>query len=336
MNNQTSSLEFSHFPVMLNEVLKISSPSTKEKFIDCTFGGGGYSKEILKFSGTNVLAIDRDKKVLAEAKNIEKKYPKRFKFHQLKFSKLETISTGNVDVVIFDLGLSSIQLDDFNRGFSFKSNKKLNMTMGLNEISALDVINNLSEADLKQVIKILGDEKEASKIAKNIVNHRNTKKIKNTNELVKIIEKSKKKNYSNKINPCTKTFQALRIFVNKEITELINGIINATKKLKPGGKILVISFHSIEDRIVKYFFTNFSKNKSRPSRYLPENQVFDTALFDQYKNRVLRPSNEEIKQNNRSRSAKLRFAVRSRNNFEYPSDLIKKFKNYLNLESINV
>ena len=159
MNNQTSSLEFSHFPVMLNEVLKISSPSTKEKFIDCTFGGGGYSKEILKFSGTNVLAIDRDKKVLAEAKNIEKKYPKRFKFHQLKFSKLETISTGNVDVVIFDLGLSSIQLDDFNRGFSFKSNKKLNMTMGLNEISALDVINNLSEADLKQVIKILGDEK---------------------------------------------------------------------------------------------------------------------------------------------------------------------------------
>ena len=336
MNNQTSSLEFSHFPVMLNEVLKISSPSTKEKFIDCTFGGGGYSKEILKFSGTNVLAIDRDKKVLAEAKNIEKKYPKRFKFHQLKFSKLETISTGNVDVVIFDLGLSSIQLDDFNRGFSFKSNKKLNMTMGLNEISALDVINNLSEADLKQVIKILGDEKEASKIAKNIVNHRNTKKIKNTNELVKIIEKSKKKNYSNKINPCTKTFQALRIFVNKEITELINGIINATKKLKPGGKILVISFHSIEDRIVKYFFTNFSKNKSRPSRYLPENQVFDTALFDQYKNRVLRPSNEEIKQNNRSRSAKLRFAVRSRNNFEYPSDLIKKFKNYLDLESINV
>ena len=336
MDNQTSSLEFSHFPVMLNEVLKISSPSTKEKFIDCTFGGGGYSKEILKFSGTNVLAIDRDKKVLAEAKNIEKKYPKRFKFHQLKFSKLETISTGNVDVVIFDLGLSSIQLDDFNRGFSFKSNKKLNMTMGLNEISALDVINNLSEADLKQVIKILGDEKEASKIAKNIVNHRNTKKIKNTNELVKIIEKSKKKNYSNKINPCTKTFQALRIFVKKEITELISGIINATKKLKPGGKILVISFHSIEDRIVKYFFTNFSKNKSRPSRYLPENQVFDTALFDQYKNRVLRPSNEEIKQNNRSRSAKLRFAVRSRNNFEYPSDLIKKFKNYLDLESINV
>ena len=208
--------------------------------------------------------------------------------------------------------------------------------MGLNEITALDVINNLSESDLKRVIKILGDEKEASKIAKNIVYHRNLKKIENTNDLVKIIEKSKKKNYSSKINPCTKTFQALRIFVNKEITELIKGIINATKKLKPGGKILIISFHSIEDRIVKYFFTNFSKNKSRPSRYFPETKVIDTALFEQYKNKILRPSNQEINQNNRSRSAKLRFATRSKNNFEYPFDLIKKFENYLDLESINV
>ena len=186
------------------------------------------------------------------------------------------------------------------------------------------------------MIKILGDEKEASKIAKNIINHRNTNKIKNTNELVRIIEQSKKKNNLSKINPCTKTFQALRIFVNKEITELINGIINATKKLKPGGKILVISFHSIEDRIVKYFFTNFSKNRSRSSRYLPETQFVDTALFEQYKNKILRPSNREIIQNNRSRSAKLRFAIRSKNNFEYPNDLIKKFKNYLDLESINV
>ena len=336
MNIQTSSLEFPHFPVMLNEVLKISSPSTRKKFIDCTFGGGGYSKEILKYSKTSILAIDRDNKVLVEAKKLEKKYPKRFKFNQIKFSQLENVSIDNVDNIIFDLGLSSIQLDNFDRGFSFKSNKRLNMTMGLNEISALEAINNLSESDLKRVIKILGDEKEASKIAKNIVNHRNKKKINNTNELVKIIEKSKKKKYSNKINPCTKTFQALRIFVNKEITELINGIINATKKLKPGGKILIVSFHSIEDRIVKYFFTNFSKNKSRPSRYLPENKIIDTALFEQYKNRILRPSIEEINRNNRSRSAKLRFAIRSKNDFEYPFDLIKKFNNYLDLESINV
>ena len=133
-------------------------------------------------------------------------------------------------MIIFDLGLSSIQLNDLERGFSFKSNKDLNMTMGLNKISAFEALNNLSETDLKMVIRILGDEKEAPTIAKNIVKYRKVKKIINTTDLVKIIEKSKKKNLFNKINPCTKTFQALRIFVNKEITELINGIINATKK----------------------------------------------------------------------------------------------------------
>jgi|TARA_B100001093_G_scaffold500487_1_gene551008 16S rRNA (cytosine1402-N4)-methyltransferase len=335
MNNQNLSLEFSHFPVMLKEVIKVSSPSTSKKFIDCTFGGGGYSKEILKFSDTYVQAFDRDKNTLPIAKKLEKKFPQRFKFYQIKFSQLDTVTKDNVDVVIFDLGLSSIQLDDLERGFSFKSNKKLNMTMGLNEFSALDVINNLSETDLKLVIKILGDEKEASKIAKNIVKNRNTKKITSTSELADIIEKSKKKNYSNKINPCTKTFQALRIFVNKEITELINGVINATKKLSPGGKILVISFHSIEDRIVKYFFTNFSKNKSRPSRYLPENRFIETALFEEYKNKILLPSKNEIIKNRRSRSAKLRFAIRSKNKFEHPVDLIKKFKKYLDLEAIN-
>jgi len=335
MNNQISSLEFSHFPVMLNEVLKISSLSLNKSFIDCTFGGGGYSKEILKFSNTTVLAIDRDKKAFKVAKELEKKFPHRFKFYQKKFSQLETISKENVDIVIFDLGLSSIQLDDLERGFSFKSNKKLNMTMGLNEISALDAINNLSEKDLKLIIKILGDEKEASKIAKNIVEQRNIKRITNTIDLVKIIEKSKKKNYSSKINPCTKTFQAIRIFVNKEITELINGVIHATKKLKPGGKILVISFHSLEDRIIKYFFTNFSKNQTRPSRYLPENKATKAILFDEYKNKVFRPSKDEVEQNNRSRSAKLRFAIRSSNDFEYPKDVIKKFKKYLDLEAIN-
>ena len=336
MNNQNTSLEFSHFPVMLNEVLKISLPSSKKKIIDCTFGGGGYSKAILNLSGATVQDIDRDKKVSPIAKKFEKKFPKRFKFDQIKFSQLDTISDEFVDVVIFDLGLSSIQLDDYDRGFSFKSKKKLNMTMGLNEITALEAINNLGETDLKLIIKILGNEQEASRIAKNIIKFRNTEKILNTSDLVRIIEKSKKKDYSSKINPCTKTFQALRIFVNKEITELIHGVISATKKLKPGGKILVISFHSLEDRIIKYFFSNFSKNKSKPSRYFPDSRGLDNTLFSTYKNKVFTPSKLEIEKNNRSRSAKLRFAVRSKNKFEYPYDFIKKFKKYLDLESINV
>ena len=333
MNNQTSLLEAPHFPVMLNEVLNISSPSNGGRFIDCTFGGGGYCKEILKYSNTNVQALDRDKKALLVANKLEKKFPDRFKFYQIKFSQLDTISCNNLDVAIFDLGLSSIQLDDLERGFSFKSRNKLNMTMGLNEISALDVINNLSEVELKLVIKILGEEKEASQIAKNIVKHRMIKKITNTNELVDIIEKSKKKNFSNNINPCTKTFQALRIFVNKEITELINGVIKATEKLRPGGKILVVSFHSIEDKIVKYFFSNFSSNYAKPSRYFPESNSNNFSLFTKYKNKIYKPSTKEVAKNLPSRSAKLRYAIRNNNKFIYPNKLVDKFKKYLDLES---
>lgn len=336
MINQISSLELSHVPVMMNEILKITTPANGGSFVDCTFGGGNYSKEILKYSSTKVLAIDRDENVISIAEKLKRRFPNRFKFYRVKFSELDTIIYKNVDTIIFDLGLSSIQLDNLNRGFSFKSKTKLNMAMGLNEVSALEVINNLTEIDLKLVIKILGEEKEAAKIAKNIVNQRKIKKITNTSELVKIIEKSKKKNYSSKINPCTKTFQALRIFVNKEITELISGIVCATKKLKPGGKILVISFHSIEDRIIKYFFSNFSKNKSQPSRYFPENKILHQALFDEYRNKLIRPTKKEIERNSRSRSAKLRFAVRSENKFNYPFELVKKFKKYTDLEAINV
>jgi 16S rRNA (cytosine1402-N4)-methyltransferase len=336
MNNHTSSLEFSHFPVMLNEIIKISIPSNGGTYIDCTFGGGGYSKQLLKFSKTIVKGLDRDKEVLEIGKRLEKKFPSRFKFYQTTFSKLKTVTEELVDVIIFDLGLSSIQLDDFNRGFSFKSNKNLDMSMGLNEISAQDVVNKLSELELKLIIKIFGEEKEAANIAKNIVKFRKKKEIIKIQDLVGIIEKSKKKNYSSKINPCTKTFQALRIFVNKEITELIKGVIDAAKILKPGGKIIIVSFHSIEDKIAKYFFSNFSTNKSKPSRYLPEQDESSTALFNDYKNKVFKPSQKEINENNRSRSAKLRYAIRSRNKFSYPEDLIKKFKKYLDLEAINV
>ena len=185
MINQTSSLESSHFPVMLNEIIELSSPLSGGKFIDCTFGAGGYSKELLKFSKTKVYALDRDKKVSFIANKLEKKFPKRFKFYQIKFSQLDCILEDNIDVIIFDLGLSSIQLDDLDRGFSFRSNKELDMAMGINEISALNVINSLSEKNLKSVIKILGDENEASLIAKNIVKKRNLKKLQKLQSLLK-------------------------------------------------------------------------------------------------------------------------------------------------------
>ena len=336
MDNHTPSLEFSHLPVMLDEVIKISSPIKGGTFIDCTFGGGGYSRELLQFSKLKVKGLDRDSSVKEIGKRLEKKFPQRFKFYQSKFSHLDTIAKDLVDVVIFDLGLSSIQLNDMKRGFSFKSNESLDMSMGLNKISAQDVINNLSELELKLIIKVFGEEKEAARIAKNIVKFRIEKKTTKVKDLVNIITKSKKKNYANKINPCTKTFQALRIFVNKEITELINGIINATKILKPGGKILIVSFHSIEDKIVKYFFSNFSTNKSKPSRYLPDQDHSSNALFTDYKNKFLKPTKKEIDRNSRSRSAKLRYAIRSKNKFSHPDELIKRYKIYLDLEAIHV
>ena len=336
MKTITSSLETSHFPVMLNEVIKISSPHKGGFFVDCTFGGGGYSKSILKYPKTKIIGIDRDKSVTSSAKKLEKKFKNRFKFFQVKFSQIDKILKEKVDTIIFDLGLSSLQLKNLSRGFSFYSKDELDMTMGLSDFSAKEAVNNLGEIQLKYIIKILGEEKEAKIIAKNIVKARSDKKITKVDELVKIIEKSKKIKFPSKINPSTKTFQALRIFVNKEITELINGMVNATKYLKPGGKIVIVTFHSIEDKIVKFFFKNFSKNKSNPSRYLPEESSDNLVLFENYINKIIKPSKEEIRNNNPSRSAKLRFAVRSKNNFFYPKIFFQKFNKYLRIEAYNV
>ncbi len=257
MNFPQSSLEYPHFPVMLNEVIKVCNPKKGGNFIDCTFGAGGYSAELLKFPNTSVIALDRDKEVEERANALKKKYNNRFKFYNEKFSNLDKVIDlkEKADAIIFDLGVSSIQLLNMSRGFSFKSKHKIDMKMGLSSISAEDIINNFDEDNLKEIIKIFGDEKEASKIVKNIIKERKIKKISKVTDLVKIIKKSKRKDYSKKINVCTKTFQALRIIVNKETTELVEGIIKASRFVKSGGKIIIISFHSIEDKIVKFFFS---------------------------------------------------------------------------------
>ena len=337
MNVPQTSLESSHFPVMLNEVIKICSPEKGGSFVDCTFGGGGYSKELLKFPNTTVIALDRDKSVAEKARKISQKYLDRFSFYNEKFSNLDKVlaDKDKVDTIIFDLGMSSFQLQDLSRGFSFKSNNKIDMNMGLSSISAEEVINNFNENSLKLIIKILGEEKESKKIVNNILKAREVKKISKTSELVEIIKKSKKKNFSKKINVCTKTFQALRIFVNKETTELIEGVIKATKFLKSGGKIIIVSFHSIEDKIVKFYFKSHSQNSSKPSRYLPEDRVNKLVFFKDKKSNLMKPSEKEIKENPPSRSAKLRFATRNEDDFLDPKIFKKKFKKYLDLESLN-
>jgi 16S rRNA (cytosine1402-N4)-methyltransferase len=339
MNIIISSLEKKHFPVMLDEVVKICLRNSKDQLIiDCTFGGGGYSKALLKIPNIKVIALDRDKAAIHRAKKLEKDFPRKFTFYNEKFSNLDRVikKVNKPDVIIFDLGLSTFQLQDFSRGFSFKSNEKIDMQMGLSNASAEDAINTLEEKKLKLIIKILGEEQEAGRIAKNIIRARVLKKINTVTELVRIIEASKRKNYNKKINVCTKTFQALRIFVNKETTELIEGLIKASQLIKYGGKIIVISFHSIEDKIIKYYFTNYSSNKSNPSRYLPIESNQKNSFFEKYKNKFLTPSANELIKNPASRSAKLREAVRTDQEFIFPKEFKEKFKKYIEIEDDTV
>ena len=322
-----------HHPVMLDQVLSIISPQRGGTFIDCTFGGGGYSQAILKFPGTKVLAIDRDKLTQKYANSLEKKFPKRFNFFQEKFSNLNKVVKQNLNprAVIFDLGLSSFQLSDKERGFSFESKNSLNMEMGINKYSAYDAINNLDKEYLATIIKILGDEKDGKIIANKIDQYRSKKPIKTSQELASIINNAKKNYNKYKKNPATKTFQAIRIFVNQELTELILGLIGAAKLLSNEGILIVVSFHSLEDQIVKNFFNLYSNLRKNPSRYLPIKET-KSSLFQLVSKKSLRPDVKEIKENIRSRSAKLRYAIRNNNSFFYPSEFKNKFANYFKLE----
>ena len=335
--NATMSLEKEkHYPVMLNQVLSIISPQHGGTFIDCTFGGGGYSQAILKFPGTKVVAIDRDKLTQKYAIELQKQFPQRFNFFQEKFSNINKIVEKKINprAIIFDLGLSSFQLSDKKRGFSFESENFLNMEMGINKYSAYDVINTIDKESLAKIIKILGEEKDGKIIANRIDKYRKKKLIKNSKELASIINEAKKNYNKHKKNPATKTFQAIRIFVNKELTELILGLIEAAKLLSNGGIIIVVSFHSLEDKIVKNFFSLYSNLKKNPSRYLPPQD--SSKLFDFVSKKPIYPLSNEIKDNIRSRSAKLRYAVRNDNSFVNSEEFKKKFFNYFELEGVLV
>ena len=328
-----------HYPVMLNQILSIISPQHGGMFIDCTFGGGGYTKAILKFSDTNVIAVDRDKIANQHASTIFNEFPNRFKFFHDKFSNLSKIvkSSDNLRAIIFDLGLSSFQIADSERGFSFKKSGPLNMEMGINERSVFDTINKLDQTFLEKVIKVLGEEKDAKKIASEIVKRRLVKPIENSDELVSII-KSVKKNYKKfKKDPATKTFMALRIFVNKELTELIGGLFAATKMLRNGGILAVVNFHSLEDKIVKSFFNLYFGSEKNPSRYIPKkNNYQNFDLFSSISKKPLRPEKQEIEKNIRSRSAKLRYGIRNEKPFFNSEAISQKFINYLKIEELTI
>ena len=303
-----------HFPVLLKEVLSIISPQNGGTFIDCTFGQGGYSRKILQFPKTKVIAFDRDQNSKLIADGLKKKFQNRFQFYNKKFSEIDVIKTSDqIKGIIFDLGFSYNQIKDPSKGLSFNYKGKLNMKMGLNKYSAQDIIRYSTANELEKIFKYYGEEKHSKIISKKIVDERKYKEI-FTEDLVNIINLTKK-NYT-KRNKSTKVFQALRIFVNKEITELIQGLINAYNILPIGGVIAVVTFHSIEDKIVKFFFKEYSEIKNS-SRYLPKS-ITAKKYFNLIKKKPIIPSSSEININPPSRSAKLRFAYKLENgcNFE--------------------
>ena len=320
-----------HFPVLLEKLISIISPLYGGTFIDCTFGQGGYSKKILENKYNNIIAIDRDVKSLEISKKFEKKYKNRFKFENIKFSEINRIKTNKniLKGIIFDLGYSTAQIKDPEKGLSFLSKGKLNMQMGLNEFSANEIVNNFDQSSLSKIFYSFGDEKKANNIARKIINFRKSKNIE-TQDLVKIIDSVYKKKFK-KIHNSTKVFQALRIFVNKEISELIESLISSFKLLPKGGVIVVVSFHSIEDKIVKYFFHHYSQNKNS-SRYLPEKER-KKILFNLPQKKPLIPEKYEVLKNPPSRSAKLRYAIKINENQDF-SDFKKKFKYLLDIEKI--
>ena len=319
-----------HYPVLLNEIISIITPQHGGTFIDCTFGQGGYTKEILSHKNTNVIALDRDIESKKKADQIFKEFQDRFIFKNKKFSQLNDLKLKNEDIrsVIFDLGFSYTQIKDPEKGLSFNSIGDLNMKMGINDFSAKEAINKLESFELEKIFKYFGEEKDAKRIAIKIVKERKVKKI-DTQKLVEIIEKTKKKK-NFKTHSATKVFQALRIFVNKEITELISGLIAAAKVLKKDGVLAVVTFHSLEDKIVKYFFKSLSENKS-VSRYMPKLDQPD-AIFKLIEKKPITPSAKEIKENTPSRTAKLRYVIKKSDFFDFETDIYNKFENLIKIE----
>ena len=300
--------ELQHKPVMCEEVLSILNPSDGCVYLDGTLGAGGHSRKILESADCSVIGIDKDPTAIELCRDLEKQYGNKFLSINGSFGNLSqhlnSIGINKIDGILLDLGTSSMQLGTPERGFSFQFDAPLDMRMTQTGERAYDIINSLSEDSLADIIFYFGEERRSRKIAKAIVNKRKIKKIKTTfdlNEIVLSVKKGKNK----KIHPATKTFQALRIYINNELKDLYEALISIEKVLSEKGRLVVISFHSLEDRIVK----NFIKENSIPLRkYDPKNP---DKIFVYENRKVIKPSEYEVKKNRRSRSAKLRWVFRS-------------------------
>ena len=292
-----------HIPVMLNEVLEYLNPKDDEIFVDCTFGAGGYARKILEKANCKLIGIDRDESVKIFADDVKTKFGDRFEFYNDKYSNIEKIlDNRKVDGIVLDVGVSSMQVDNCDRGFSFQKNSRLDMRMGNNSISAYEIINNTPEEELANIIYNYGDEVKSRHIAKKIVELRKIKPIETTFELADIV-RSFYTGKKGKIDPATKTFQAIRIAVNDELNELRKILEISKKVLNRDGRLVVVCFHSLEDKIVKDFVKQ-ETNKGKKNDKYSKNII--KADFELLTKKAITPNNREVQNNIRSRSAKLR------------------------------
>ena len=286
-------MQYVHYSVMQNEVLSYLDPGDREALmVDCTLGEGGHSNLFLrKYPNLKVIGLDRDSRIMEKAKNRLSGFGDRFEARNIWFDGFWKDYDGPaVDFVLFDLGISVFHYEESGRGFSFKRQEKLDMRLDVNgELDASDVVNDYDEVSLADLIFRYGEERYSRRIAAAICNYRQTKRIEYTNELADIVWNAVPNEYRHRrIHPATKTFQALRIEVNGELDRIVPALEGAVKALKPGGRIAVITFHSLEDRPVKWFFKDHEN------------------ILEILTKKPLEPTEEECEMNPPSRSAKLR------------------------------
>ncbi len=297
-----------HIPVLLRPLLAAVAP-VSGVWLDGTFGAGGYTRALLDAGATTVIAVDRDPLAFEMAASWAGEYGDRLVMQQGVFSKLDEYAS-DLDGVVLDLGVSSMQLDQAERGFSFMKDGPLDMRMSQDGPSAADLVNTAEESALADILFHYGEERASRRIARAIVRERDLAPITTTLQLAHIIEGCLPRAKPGQSHPATRSFQALRIAVNDEYGELYQGLMAAERALKPGGKLAVVTFHSVEDRMVKRFLTARSGGAGNANRYAPEAQTAP-AQFTMKSRKAIGPDTQELEENPRSRSAKLRVAVRT-------------------------
>jgi 16S rRNA (cytosine1402-N4)-methyltransferase len=297
-----------HTPVLLSEVLDALSPAPNKTVIDGTFGAGGYTRAFLD-TGASVIAFDRDPTARRFAEGLP---ADRFRFVGARFSEMaETVGEAAVDGVALDLGVSSMQLDEAERGFSFMRDGPLDMRMGDAGQTAADLVNTAEPFELARIFYVYGEERQSRRIAAAIARRRAEQPFSRTLELAEFIEKALGGRRGAKVHPATRAFQGLRIAVNEELAELEAGLVAAERALKPDGRLCVVTFHSLEDRIVKTFLAVRAGRTPSGSRHAPPREVQAQPSFSLLFNGAQAPSQAEVAANPRARSAKLRAAVRT-------------------------